>query len=322
MDFETVTLLLEKLGVEYTQDHEYRGKPPDRKDVDIPIITHVNFQFTKTEWFEIASSAGTAYIGGCCGKTSAAQDLISKWFRFDPTSIPVGELEELAYIMESHDGVEVIDPDDPAPHITFAGLDRSAEDVVEICVPKWKQMWPLDRIALVWHIIKDVRKTKPVYTQELKNRSEVERAISTAQRALQYFWFKSVWPASSAEAAETAETNPPKAESCQGRSNDTIGMFHLLPSLRVIIDHMASEMYKGPFEGYALWNIADNHIAENNYGPCIFYTKEECNELISRWEKNQENYEEEGRTKINYRERLAIKRVRVSLENGLEVLND
>jgi hypothetical protein len=303
MDFETATLLLEKLGVKYSQDYEYRGAPP-RESVNIPLITSVNFQFTKIEWFEIASSDGTAYIGGCCGQTSAAQDLISKWFRFNPTSIPAEELEELAYIMKSHDDVEKINPDDPIHHITFAGLDRSAEDVVEICAPKWKQMWPLDRMALVWHIIKDVRKTKPVHTEKLKERSEVERAISTAHRTLQYFWFNSVL--SNDE------------ESSQVRSGDTMVMFHLIPSLKTIMDHMASEMYKGPFEGYALWNIADNHVAKNGYGPCIFYTKEECDELISVWEKNQDLYNETE--KVNFRERLTIKRVRVSLENGLEVL--
>jgi hypothetical protein len=237
MDFETVTNLLKKLGVKYIQDYEYRGKPPNREEFQIPLITYVNFNFTKIEWFEVASNEGKGYIGGCCGQTSAAQDLISKWFRFDSTGIPVRELEELAYIMKSHDGVEEIDPE--LPRITFAGLDRPVEEVVEICAPKWKQMWPLDRMALVWHIIKDVCKTKPVHVGKTKERSEVERAISMAEICLRYFWLKPLHP------------NNDKTKS-QDRAGDTIRMFRLLPALKTITDHMASEMYEGPFEGYAL----------------------------------------------------------------------
>lgn len=168
------------------------------------------------------------------------------------------------------------------------------------------QEWPLDRMALVWHIIKDVRKTKPVYVEKTKERSEVERAISTAKVCLEYFWFKPFHP------------NNDETKS-QNRADDTIRMFRLIPALKTLMDHMASEMYEGPFEGYALWNIADDHVAENGFGPCIFYTREECDELISQWEKNQEHYQE--REKVNFRDKLAIKRVRVSLENGLEVLD-
>lgn len=90
-------------------------------------------------------------------------------------------------------------------------------------------------------------------------------------------------------------------------------MYKLLPGLK-IINEKIDELYPGPMNGFAIWSNETNTVAYNGNGPCIFYTKEDCESLLDQWERNEAKITDKP---IDVRKVLSICEVTISKE-GIE----
>lgn len=300
--FNKAVELLDKLSVKYSVDQEYRGKPPHRKSHDLHILTTVTFPFSAEEWCSIACSVGDEYIGGCCSQCSYAQDIICRIFRFDPVYTPITTIEELVNVIEGHDGVLEF------PEVSFDGIDIPVEEAVErISTGKVNisEMTVLSRIALVWHIVKGVY-NKKIATPDIREKTApLDSAIYTTGLALQHISIDSMFESSKSESQKTAVK--------------ILRMYKLLPGLK-IINEKIDELYPGPMHGFAIWSNETDTVALNGNGPCVFYTKQECENLLDQWERNESELEE--KTPKDIRKLLSIRQVTVSKENGIEKMEE
>lgn len=304
--FDKATELLKKLGVKYGTEHEYRGKPGEgRESYDLPLLNSVTLPFDADDWCHMASSDGEEYIGGCCGQSSHAQDILCHIFRMNPKWIPIRELEELAFTLEGHDGVQEF------PVVSFDGIDIPVEEAVakiESGEVKWNEMWRWSRLALVWHIVKCAYNTREVQGYSKERRNDLENAIFVSQRILQSFSLDKFF-------AKNEKTDS------QTQASRTLRLYKLLPSLE-IVHKKVEELYDGPLEGYALWDLKNDTVATNGFGPCVFYTEEKCNELLDQWEQNADEYEDGmNQKKKNIRDRLGVRKIRITKEDGLELVD-
>ena len=292
--FDTAISLLDKLGVKYGTKTEYRGEPPHRKPHDLHILTTVTFPFSAEEWCSIACSVGDKYIGGCCSQCSYAQDIICHIFRFDPVYTPITRIEELANVIEGHDGVLEF------PEVSFDGIDIPVEEAVERISTGKVKMTVLSRMALVWHIVKGVY-DKKIATPDIREKTDpLDSAIYTTGRALQNISIDSMFERSKPESQKTAVK--------------ILRMYKILPGLK-IINEKIDELYPGPMHGFAIWSNETDTVARNGNGPCVFYTRQECENLLDQWERNESELEE---TPKDIRKLLSIRKVTVSKEKGIE----
>ncbi len=311
--FDKATELLKKLGVKWGVKSEYRGKVGEgREEYKLPILSTVHIHFTADEWCHMASSEGAEYIGGCCGQTSNAQDILCHIFRMSPHWIPISDLEELALSLHGHDGVLEF------PEVSFEGLDIPIEEVVERIErgePKWEELSCWSRLALVWHIVRDAYEPREPHgrskniqeDEDTVGSADLDYAVFVAQRMLQSFSFDRFF-------AKNKRTDS------QSQASRTIRLYRLIPYLNTIHDKIG-ELYSGPLEGYALWDLENDEVASNGFGPCVFHTEDECNELIDQWERTAEEYEDGmNQKKKGVRDRLGIRKVRITKEKGLELI--
>jgi hypothetical protein len=303
--FDKATELLKKLGVEYGVKNEYRGEVgKGRKPVDLPILSTVNMHFSADEWCHMASRDGAEYIGGCCGQTSHAQDILCHIFRMTAHWIPIRDLEELALTLEGHNDVLEF------PEVSFDGMDISVEEAVgkiESGEVKWEEMGCWSRLALVWHIVKDAYDPEAVSGYPEEKTDTLDNAIFISSRVLQSFSFEKLF-------AKNEKTGS------QAQASRILRLYKLIPSLEMVYNKV-SELYDGPLDGYALWDLKNNTIATNGFGPCVFYTENECNELLDQWERTAEEYEDGmNQKRKGVRDRLGIRKVRITKEKGLELV--
>lgn len=296
--FDTAISLLNNLGVKYGTKTEYRGEPPHRKPHDLHILTTVTFPFSAEEWCSIACSVGDKYIGGCCSQCSYAQDIICHIFRFEPVYTPITSIEKLANVIEGHDGILEF------PEVSFDGMDISVKEAVEKISSGevgLSEMTVLSRIALVWHIVKGVYDRK-IATPNVRERTDpLDSAIYTTGLALQNISIGSMF-----------ENSKPESQTAAVK---ILRMYKLLPGLK-ILNEKIDELYPGPMNGFAIWSNETDTVAHNGNGPCVFYTEQECEDLLTQWEENEAELEEE--TPKDIRKLLSIRKVTISKEKGIE----
>ena len=116
--------------------------------------------------------------------------------------------------------------------------------------------------------------------------------------------------------------------STQESATFTMMLARYLPALRTIYNKI-SDLVPEPVEGWALTdrNAGDGEVAENGSGLCVFSTKADCEHLIRMWEQTQDEHEDEVCTPRKLRdkpirERIGIRPVRISIEDGVEFLDD
>lgn len=302
MKFQQRKDLLASLGMTVTQSSEYRTdkETGKRDDFDVEIFTRVHLNFTPAEWCQLVMNEGEYYIGGCCGNMSALQDIIEYVFRFESGQITCRELENIAKYASNHDSFTNVPFDElPEPLETF--------------IPKMKVNWdtygPWDKIACVWHIVKDYYGPEVPFAYHNKM-SEVEKSVSVLADSLKAFSYDRLFRDKQAEPTD------------QERALRAMFMNQLLPALEVLNKHV-DELYYGPVEGFALIDLekGPEEICKNSYGYCIYTTQEKVDEMMNLWRKNDAEYQDEGRRdRKSIDDRLIVRRVRVSKEKGIEFL--
>lgn len=97
-------------------------------------------------------------------------------------------------------------------------------------------------------------------------------------------------------------------DSAQEKTQMTLAVAKALPSLQAVMARL-HELAPAPFEGFSIVG-KDNEPLTNQLGPCVYTTQEEAESSLSRAREQYPQGFPECR----------IVRVRVSLENGLQLL--
>ncbi|NJO18700.1 MAG: hypothetical protein HC877_24130 [Thioploca sp.] len=293
--FESCEKWFEELGIKYRVEREFRPKNPPRSPYPIQVFEAVFIPLTAESWCRLCMSEGDYYVGGCCGAMSHIQDLINDVFRFESGWITTEQLEKVAVCIRDHG--------DFGGRIPFA-TDKSVEDLVTEARVNWDKCDPWDRIALCWHLVKNY------YAPKIPNAfgdhlSEVDKSVAILSHGLLALsWGRLLYK------------HPPDS---QEKANRSHLLHRLLPALKTLVEGIHTLDF-GTVDGFAIIEKEKGNeaIASNNYGLCIFETEEEVNHLLNLWKRQQEEYEVQERKDID--KLFDVRRVRVSLENGVEFL--
>lgn len=294
LDFAQVWNYLTDLGVPFTRDSHWVDLPGIRIKQDLPLITQVGPNLHASAWVYLVSSVGDGYIGGCCSQLSYAQDYLCKWLRKDPHHIPVSELKELVGMLAGHEGFDYFKQE---PADFDAEIQKALQDELE----------PLDKFALIWHIIKDHVSLK-VPTAVHPTVSELDRSLRILESCSLALGCSRMFQ------GDTNLSNPRRTD--PRRTDRALTLAKIRPALQVVYEHV-QELDLGSFEGYALVDLSQGpeSICQNGFGYCVYSTLEPLQEISKNWEI----YFEPGRyPKIGYRPI----RIDSQLEHGYEFTGD
>lgn len=306
MTFDTAVAHLKTLGVTYTQDYDYGKQGGEKRHrFDVPVFTNVTPPFSAKEWCSLCMNEGDHYIGGCCGTTSAAQDIINYMFR-SGGYIEADNFHELAGLLANHDELdsEFMFSKPPAEED-----DAAMAAFVASAKAQWDRISPWQKLAVIYPIVRThLRQRLP--TGVGKHFSPLESAIHTAEQSLRALSYEQLFNRGDRERTD------------QDRAMRTLVLMRAMPAVKTVYDGLAS-LYEGPVEGYALIDRAhDDAIAENRFGYVIHSTRAQIDEIVRITREQEKHYEEQVERLKPLEERVGIRRVRVTLEKGIEFLGE
>jgi len=105
-----------------------------------------------------------------------------------------------------------------------------------------------------------------------------------------------------------------KQELDQKQSQRIVDLARIHPTVKRLWEAMQKVQ---PFDGYAICNKDTGEIADNLYGLCIYETEQDALEVVA---KTNEAYEKgrKGNATSAFKEFAEIRKVRVTVENGVE----
>lgn len=294
LGFTETAAILKRLNIEFRQAEEWRPKKPPRKPHPLPFFRSIRLPFTPEEWCGLMMSEGGSYIGGCCGTSSAVQDILAGVFRFDSGWMDTEKLAEVAMLLVGHG------ERDERPNFKALGNHDAA-------VKNWPSLDPWAKLAVLWHLVKDchVPKVPSAPPPELP---PVENAISVLAQGLCALNFHGFFVPEDAPASQT-------------QTDRLMTLYRLLPAL-LTLSGKIGELNPGPLEGYALTDKGrGGEVAVNGYGHCVYRTKAEAEAVLETWRADDDVHEsKEERKPIDGR--IGIRPVRVSMEKGIELLDE
>lgn len=305
MTFEQAVAHLKTLGVEFTQDYDYgkRGTE-ERHRFDVPIIRNVRLPFSAEEWCSLCMSEGEHYIGPCCGTTSAAQDVLNYAFRFGGGWMDTGKYAEMADLLANHDPI--------SGPFSFDKRPRSVPKAVAQASSEWASMGPWSKMAIIWHVVREFADVNPPRAAFPKRQSDLDAALHVAEASLRTLSYERLFG--------SFENARPRTS--QDKAKRAFGLAKLIPAIRIIQGKIA-ELYEGPVDGYALIDKEEGpeSITSNGLGLCVYATREEVDEVLEIWRAQEKEYEERRKRTKPVDERIGVRRVRVTMEKGLEFLD-
>lgn len=316
--FDEAAKVLKRLHVQFRQDYEYRGDCPNRARYNLPFFTSVRLPLSPLEWCAICMRDGCHYVGGCCSAESAVQDIMNSIFR-DSGWTTINEIAEIADTSIHHDDLDATG----VPNFKHLGL---LIDVVEL----WGQFDPWHKIAVVWHLTKDNYVPKAPEASR-GNSDGVEEAMTVLEGGLRHLnihrLFERMDQHSEAagideEVRKQLEHNRLQSAS-QGQTSKLLALYRILPALKTFTEKV-NELNPGPLEGFALVHkeLAGDVVAKNGHGYCVYANKKDANEIMELWRKDDaERKDERGSNWKPIDERIVVRKVRVSVEKGIEFLD-
>lgn len=324
---------LERLGWEVSVASEYRGKLPNREPHDLEIFSSVVLPLTGNDWVRLCAHAEregyptclrsdltdekgrhlyerSEYLDWSEGPLKEAQR-VAQVFLYRGGHVGVEELVELGEMLRDHGGEYWGDERNP-----FA--DRTPEELAEVVEfrvangDQWFSAW--GKIALLYHLVKDHYEPKVPEAQHERT-DELEGAFRLVGGMAMVFGMSNFF-SNRSFATETTEN-----------VNLLIQLARFLPAFKVVYER-ARDLAPEPIEGWALVDLeqGEGEVAENRLGYCIYATRGEAQRMIDLWRRTQDEYEDEVSTPRKLRtpieEKIGIRAVRVSLEHGIEFLDD
>ncbi len=299
-DFKKNCETLSSLGIEFLQPHEYRGKPGSMRQPHVlPFFSYVRLPLTAEEWCGLCMKEGNYYIGGCCGSSSAAQDIINEIFRFQSGLAEIRQLAEIAEFMIEHD----------------EGSDtRNFQDGGDLA--GWGSLDPWKKIAVIWHLVKDhwvqdlpdIPRNKNIKRLKKKDRkiSEVEQASRVLRLGLQNIAFCELFNQDDEDKARSAAVK-------------LTWLHKTIPALKVVWKGI-SLLKPKPFNGFAIVKKDDGQVAENGLGPCIYREEKAARKILNMWKENEKEHQDrsESNPPLEIDSLFMIERIKVSVRNGME----
>lgn len=293
-DFEQASKILEKLGVKFATEEDWRPKEPPRSPHPLPLFRKIHLPFSPEEWCNLAMSEGRDYVGGCCGSSSAMQDIINHVFRFESGWIDAKDLADLMNLQFQHnnEGDEVRNSDDLGD--------------LKLIVKNWKKLSSWQKIAVIWYLIKDCYVPDMPAPREV---NEVKDAIHISQRCLEFMDFHEFFHHDNAPESQT-------------RAGKLMNLYRLIPALKTVWEKVG-ELKPPPLdEAFAMVSKErSGEILSNGFGLCVFTTRDEAEKLLELWRKDQALREDKRDDEKPIDEVIGIRRVRISVEKGLEFLD-
>lgn len=299
MTFVERAVILDRLGIGYHQEEEWRGKPsrPER----IELFKDVHLPLTAEEWLSVAMADGKHYLGGCCGAMSHLQDIVEHVFRMGSGWATCHDLEEMALIIFEHG--------DFKSEVPWGVLPKPVEELVPVYRSRGR-LSPWDKMALCWHLVRDHYAPK-VPVSAARNRSPLDEAIHVLSRSLQYFDLKHIF----------RPDEDDRDRKVQSEATNLVILARTLPALRTLNEGI-EQMGLAPIEGFALVDKSapENAVCSNGSGFCIFGRRERAEELLRLWIQSAEQYKEDERRQ-HLHDHIGIRPVRVTREKGIEFLD-
>jgi hypothetical protein len=310
LTFEEAKGYLDAIGISYRQVDEYRGAHPPRTQVLLPLFKTVLLPFTPEEWCSLCMNEGDNYIGGCCGNTSAAQDILEHFFRHDSGWVQirgVGDngLESMADICANHDEMSNAKVEwAKRPNIRkLLGSDPKAT---------WATLGVWDKLALLWHIVRDNYDAEAPHAQ--RNRDDntpekraFEKAAWTVEHVLRSFSYDRLF--------KSDESNP------QYEARFRMSVHRLIPALNAVHTSLHTFAFP-PTEYLALIEVGvgPEAVAENRRGLCLFADEDGMKELLGIWRQSEDAQTTRRAKKVD--QKFKLRKVRISMDKGLEFLSD
>lgn len=331
MNFHTAAKILKLLGLEYNVEDEWRRRPEGRgaDKHELELFSHVDPGLTPIDWVRIASRTGDCYIGGCCGSSSAMQDVVCGWFRMHPTDVPVKELADLAAGMIRHDGGEEsrfsLEPfkwgvaefgDDWTSLATYLSTGNP-----ESTLRPWDQLDPWDKLALLWHIVKDSWGPEIPFAYA-KDRDHLDQCLKVLSRAAQGISHHEFF--ASTRSADNEAGAPPRYSNSDRLLRAKM-LASFIPAFKQFIPliETGGSLDIGTLEGWAVVDLRegqdDDQICTNGFGFCVYAERSELDRVVGLW-LNEDAQHQERKDKDRVYNRIGVRPIRVDwrLPNGFE----
>lgn len=325
---------LKRLGWEVSVKSEYRGHAPDREPHDLEIFSSVVLPLTGNDWVRLCAHAEREGYPSCLRteeKNDDGQHLYERSEYLDWDEGPLEEAQRRVQIWLYRGGcigveelVEVGDAlrergDDQwgkGERNPFA--ERTPEALAEavefrLANPEaWFPAWT--KIALLYHLVRDHYEPEIPNAQHERT-DELEGAFRLVSRMAWVFGIGDLF------SNRTLKTGTTEA------ANYLIQLYRFLPAFNVVYER-ARRLAPEPVEGWALVDLeaGEGEVAENRLGYCIYATRAEAERIVGLWRRSRAQREDECCTPVNLRkpvdEKIGIRAVRVSLDQGIEFLDE
>lgn len=322
---------LERLGWRVSLADEYRGKPGvDRQKHDLDLFSYVRLPLTPQDWCRLcmgddaegapALACGEQDENGeelywaldCYGWSHSdlkePRRILRSWF-YEGGHVSISELVQFGEFVRDHG-------DDFWEEGTNPFKDRTPEEIAEYVGYGVKgELSPLGKIAVCYHLTKD-HYLPDVPEAQHERQDEISGAFHLVHSMAYVFGMGDFFTNRTWETKTTEDANL------------TMRLRRFVPALKIVYERV-KEIVPESIEGWALVDLeaGEGEVAENGLGYCIYATKAEAERLLEQWREGQRQHEDECCTPRKLRdkpidERIKIRAVRVSFEDGIEFLDE
>jgi len=275
---------LEKRGLEVMYETRWEGEAPNIKEVKVESqIRGLRFPLTDEEWCDLCMREGQFYVGGCCGQTSAVQDIFMEIFR-DSGHADAHEILNLMRASSKHGGFEEY------------SLEWTGD--LEKRVREWETLNPIEKIGICCQATKE--KLKPLWLKipHEKRKAESEEWCEILEDGLQLLRFRDLMQRDTDEG--------------QRHANREVLLARILPACKKVLEAAIPAMSKS-FGGFAIVKKGTPEILADGWGLCIYADEEKAKAIIALWEKNANDDERK------LLEKIEIRPVTVDSESGIKM---
>lgn len=262
---------LKKRGLRITYQTKMGGAE-DRNS-----IYSVLFPLSAEEWCALCMRDGEAYVGGCCGQTSAIQDHFNSIFR-DSGVADASEILDLMASAGSHSG--------------FEEYSQTWEGDLAKLIKDWKKMGPVQKIGVCCQAVKGKLNKNPLGTP---HKNHDEDWCDSLEGSLRLMRFKDLIKRD--------------GDKDQEHANREELLSRILPACQKVLEVTIPKLSK-PFEGFAIVKEGAQ-VVSDSFGLCIYGSEKSAREKVAFWVKNADSDEKA------FLEKLEVKPVSVSAKTGI-----
>lgn len=280
---------LRQKGVSIGHETVWKGEVPNRYSEEDPeSVSGAELPLSAVEWCQIAMREGAHYTGGCCGTSSAMQDVINGAFR-DSGWVDNADLLKLGQLAQSHGDYGSLS-------------DEVSDEQFKAYLDRWDALDPWDKIGLLYQACAPYLKPRS-FEMPLLGRPDLEERKSV--QALENVLYQLSWN------DFRLSDDPTK----QHFANRMVLFARALGPTRQLLRRLEETLE--PFDGYAIMERGTDKVMVNGYGLCLYAQATSAEQVIETWQRQEDAEDQEDR-KQGLAAASEIVPVRVSVEAGLQ----